>query len=274
MSDAFVILLVSLTTGGLGLLLGIMVGRRTTSAASGSPETGPVPPVAVARNDALPALAAGIVHEVAQPLSAARVSIEGLHYLRQLGRQPTPEQVARTLDRVGMSLVAMTQILDHLRSLAGVGSRSLLPVRIEEVVANLIADRANWLRFSDVEMRLEVAGSLPVRADPSGLRLVLANLARNAAEAVNDLPAERHWVRFVVGPGHVLTIEDPGPGIPPALAARLFEPFISSRGEARGVGLSLAKAAVERMDGTLAFAPRPGGGTIFTVQLKPAEAQP
>jgi C4-dicarboxylate-specific signal transduction histidine kinase len=274
MSDTLVILLVSLVTGGLGLLLGLMVGRRTASAPRGSPVAEPEPPVVVARNEALPALAAGIVHEVAQPLSAARVSIEGLHYLRQLGRQPTPEQVARTLDRVGMSLVAMTQVLDHLRFLAGVGSRALLPVRIEEVVANLIADRANWLRFSDVEMRLELAGPMPALADPSGLRLVLANLARNAAEAVNDLPPERRWVRFVVGPACTLTVEDPGPGIPASLASRLFEPFISSRGEARGVGLSLAKAAVERMDGSLAFAPRLGGGTIFTVHLKSAEAKP
>lgn len=266
MPDALLLLIGSLVVGGLGLVLGLVVGRR-----SGRPQVTPPPVVAPPpRQESLPALAAGIVHEVAQPLSAARVSIEGLHYLRQLGRQPTPEQVARTLDRVGMSLVAMTQILDHLRFLAGVGSRPLLPVQIKEVVANLIADRANWLRFSDVEMRLEVNAPALVLADPSGLRLVLANLTRNAAEAVNDLPPERRWVRFLVGPGCTLTVEDPGPGIPPHLAERLFEPFISSRGEARGVGLSLAKAAVERMQGRIGHAPRHGGGTIFTVHLQPA----
>lgn len=259
--------LVGLLMGAVGLALGLAVSRRRSL-----PPTSPSVVKEERRSQPLGALAAGIVHEVAQPLSAARVSIEGLHYMRQLGREPSSEQVARTLDRVGMSLVAMNQILDHLRYLAGGGQRSQLPVRLLDAAAALLADRGNWLRFTEVDLRVVDAGASPVQADPSGLRLVLANLVRNAAEAVANLPPERRWVLLRLGPGPQLQVEDAGPGIPSQVAGRLFEPYISNRGEARGVGLSLARAAVERMGGSVSFAPRAEGGTIFTVRLTPQPA--
>lgn len=261
--DLGLALLISLIMGAIGLALGLAVGRSAR----------PPPPAAAPtdrRLETLGALAAGIVHEVAQPLSAARVSIEGLHYLRQLGREPAPGQVAKTLDRVGMSLLTMTQILDHLRYLAGAGARALLPLRLEDAAAALVADRASWLHFGEVELTTVLAEPTLVQADPTGLRLVLANLARNAAEAVARLPADRRWVRLCVGPGPTITVEDPGLGLPPEVVARLFQPFISTRGEARGVGLSLARAAAERMGGTLIYLPRPDGGTLFRLTLQPA----
>jgi C4-dicarboxylate-specific signal transduction histidine kinase len=218
---------------------------------------------------ALAALAAGIVHEVAQPLSAARVSVEGLHYLRQLGRTPDPAQMARTLDRVGLSLLAMTQTLDHLRFLAGGESRPPLPLASGEAVRALVADRASWLRWSDVAIDVDDQGAHPVLADPAGLRLVLANLVRNAAEAVNDLPPERRRVRIRCDGTHI-AVEDDGPGLPPAIAARLWQPFLSTRGEARGMGLSLARAAARRMGGDLRHEPHPGGGTRFVLDLQEA----
>lgn len=260
----------SLVLTGLAVI-GLIVVVALRQQRREQPPPSPPMPEPDHRLETLGALAAGIVHEIAQPLSAARVSLEGLHYLRQLGREPSPVQLAHTLDRVGMSLLTMTQIVDHLRFLAGGPTRSQMPLRLGDAVESLVSDRMNWLRWSDVRIDCRnESGAVLALADPTGLRLVLSNLVRNAAEAIAAMPEDRRWVGITVGPGARIEVADPGPGIAPELAARLFTPFISTRGEARGVGLSLAKAAAERMGGTLSFAPREGGGTVFRLELREA----
>lgn len=263
-----------LTGVAAGYMLGLGRGRLQSEAERGHAEA-----IVDDRLGSLGVLAAGVVHEIAQPLSAARVSVEGLHYLRQLGRPPTEKQLDRAFDRVGMSLLMMAQILDHLRYLAGNGAaRSGMPVALRDAVAGIVADRANWLRWSDVPIEVAVHGSGHAQADLVGLRLIVTNLVRNAAEAVSALSPDRRWLRIEVGDGDI-AICDPGPGVAPELAGELFKPFVSSRGEARGFGLSLAQAAAQRMRGTLAYRrDHAAGVSIFTLTLPtidpPASAGP
>nr|MBA2481829.1 hypothetical protein [Planctomycetota bacterium] len=191
-------------------------------------------------------LAAGLGHELGQPLSAARVGIEGLHYLRQLGREPSPEHVTRTLSQVGMSLVSMTQTIEHLRALAAREEAAPLQrVDLAAAVAAVLAERDQWLRYQDIAIVWQQP-TAPVMAlsEPAGLRLILVNLLRNAAEAVAGQGAERRQVRVTVGPGPVIAVHDSGPGIAPDHLARLFDPFFTTKGgSARGIGLSLAAAS-------------------------------
>ena len=97
------------------------------------------------RTGMLGALAGGLAHELGQPLSVARVGIEGLHYLRQLGREPTPEQVEVTLARVGMSLVTMTQTIEHLRADLTTYHKAI-PARTAEVNPSIYARVGGFLR--------------------------------------------------------------------------------------------------------------------------------
>lgn len=215
-------------------------------------------------------LAAGLAHELGQPLSAARVGIEGIHYLRQLGREPTPEHLERTLSRVGMSLMAMTQTIDHLRSLAiPQGSTETGPVDLTACVDAVLADREHWLRFSDVVIDWRSpAAPIMVQAHPAGVRLILVNLLRNAVEAVAAQGADRRLVRVVAGPGPILTVHDSGPGIAPDRLQAVFDPFQSTKpGGGRGVGLSLALASARRMGADLEVVSDLGTGTVFTVRF-------
>jgi two-component system C4-dicarboxylate transport sensor histidine kinase DctB len=225
----------------------------------------------------LAALAGGLAHELGQPLSAARVGIEGLHYLRQLGREPTPEQVERTLARVGMSLLTMTQTIEHLRGLAaGSGPATLGEVDLAAIADATLADRDQWLRYHDTRIQFQrPAGGVRAMGDVAGIRLVLTNLLRNAVEAVAGQSEERRLVRLSVGPGAVVAVHDSGPGIPDAVREHLFDPFFSTKdGLMRGIGLSLAMASARRMGGDLRVVSQAGSGSTFSlILLTPEEHQ-
>lgn len=262
-------LLCALVGAALGALAVRAVARRSPPSPPASPGTG-----AERRADLLAGLASGVAHELGQPLSAARVGIEGIHYLRQIGREPTPEQLSRTLSRVGMSLLAMTQTIEHLRALARQdGPVALHEVELCDLVDALIADRDQWLRFRDTRIDWRRPGHpVPALADPAGVRLILANLLRNAVEAVEGQSAERRLVRIVAGPSAEISVHDSGPGLAPELVGRLFDPFRSTKGDGRGIGLSLALASAQRMGGQLRVVSTPGSGTCFTLSLRPPEA--
>lgn len=227
------------------------------------------------RLDALARLAAGLAHEIGQPLSAARVAIEGLHYLRQLGREPEPAYLDRAIDRVGRNLIAITQTIEHLRSLASpVPAAQVQEVEVAALVSAVVAERESWLRFQELQLDW-TPPTQPVMAlaDPVGLRLILVNLLRNAAEAMAAQGEGRRVVRVVLHPGGaaarpVLTVADSGPGIPAHLLAGIFDPFVSTKAGGRGIGLSLARASATAMGAELTAASAPGTGATLTLRLR------
>lgn len=225
------------------------------------------------RLEMLGSLAAGLAHELGQPLSAARVGIEGIHYLKQLGREPDPGHLDRTLTRVGMSLLAMTQTIDHLRGLAKPERIITEAINLVALVDGLLAERDQWLRFHDTRIEwVPPSDGVLVLGDPAGLRLIVTNLLRNAVEAVSAQSEDRRMVRVIVGPGARLAVHDSGPGIPPERLAALFDPFHTTKeGPGRGIGLSLAKASAERMGAALSVHSQIGAGTSFLLVLNPAE---
>jgi signal transduction histidine kinase len=215
-------------------------------------------------------LAGSLAHELGQPLSAARVGLEGLHYLRQLGRDPSPEHIESTLSRVGMSLLAMTQTIDHLRSLAGTPQTTRLEtIDLVTQVDALLNDREQWLRYSDVRISWDKPSDpVPALGDAAGLRLIMTNLLRNAVEAVLGQTKERRLVRIVIGPGTMVAIHDSGPGMSDEIKKSLFEPLITTKNEGfHGIGLPLAKMSAARMGGSLTVTSHLGSGTTFTLSL-------
>lgn len=252
---------------GAAAVLATVAGLRAEPASE--PPPAPDDGHAERRVELLAGLAAGVAHELGQPLSAARVGIEGIHYLRQIGREPSPEHLSRTLSRVGMSLLAMTQTIEHLRTLARQEESSpRTRIDLADLVDGLLAERDQWMRFRDTRIEWH-RPEQPVLAlaDTAGVRLVVTNLLRNAVEAVEGQSAERRLVRVSLGPGPAVVVHDSGPGIPPALAETLFDPFRSTKGLGRGIGLSLAKASAERMGGSLTVASAPGSGSRFILAL-------
>jgi two-component system sensor kinase FixL len=114
-----------------------------------------------------------------------------------------------------------------------------------------------------------------VQVDKIQIQQVLLNLLRNAVEAMQDVrKRELEISTRLIGDGMAeISVTDTGPGIAPEIAARLFQPFTTSKAHGMGVGLSISRTIVEAHGGHLTAEANPGGGTIFRLTLKTADME-
>jgi C4-dicarboxylate-specific signal transduction histidine kinase len=142
----------------------------------------------------------------------------------------------------------------------------VLPAMIEEasaLVLSSIAPLAVRLRFEfdDKARRVSV--------NRVQIQQVIVNLVRNAVEAMADQePREITLTTRAADDDSIeIAVADIGPGIPDELADQLFNPFVSSKHDGMGLGLSISRSIIEAHNGQLIAAPNPGGGTIFRFTL-------
>lgn len=112
-----------------------------------------------------------------------------------------------------------------------------------------------------------------VLGDPVELEQILFNLVRNAIEATADIPSGHVRVSArSEGTEAVIEVTDNGPGIPPALRDRVFEPFVSDKPEGTGLGLALCRRLAERRGGTVTLLDN-RAGTVFQLRLPHADPE-
>ncbi len=216
-------------------------------------------------------LSAGVAHEINTPLAVLKGLVSELN---AKPGQPVDERKARLMGRV---VDRLERLGDGLLDFARV--RSPRVSRVE--VAGLARQALELLSLDDsvrrVSVEVHVPDSLAVPCDGDRLVQVLVNLVRNAAEALVESEASDPVVRIAAEPLEregsnwvSITIADNGPGIRPELLATLFEPFVSSRLDAKGTGLGLAVAdgIVREHGGVLIARNRESGqGAEFEVLL-------
>jgi two-component system, LuxR family, sensor kinase FixL len=113
-----------------------------------------------------------------------------------------------------------------------------------------------------------------VLADRVQIQQVLVNLMRNAIEAMQQSPSRALALSAFARDGQVvISLADSGPGLPPAVAGRLFEPFVTSKENGMGMGLSICRSIIAQHGGQIWADPNPAGGTIFRFTLPAAEAK-
>lgn len=225
-------------------------------------------------------MASTISHELNQPLAAIASYAAGCLNVIRSGRWNEAE-IAEALEKLDLQARRAGQIIRRVHDF--VRKREPQFARLD--VAALVRDLAGFVtpdaRKSGIQIEVDAAEDLPpVRADRILIEQVVLNLVRNGIEAmaaggrgggVLTLRAGRE--RAPDGTAEVvIAIEDRGPGIEPAVAERLFSPFLTTKPEGMGMGLNICRSIVELHQGRLSHAPRPGGGTIFAVSI-PAERQ-
>ena len=228
--------------------------------------------VHMSRFTALGEMASTLAHEINQPLTAIASYLKGCR--RLLGRMEGAE-VAMLSDAVNQAAeqaLRAGQVIRHLREFVsrGEGERHIenLPKLIEEASAlALVGAKEKGVRVGfafDPDAPLVVADRIQVQQ-------VLLNLIRNAIEAMHEAPRRELHIATHARPTDALVevcVSDTGTGIAPAIAAQLFQPFVTTKAHGMGVGLSICRTIVEAHGGKIWVEPGPGSGTLFHFTLR------
>jgi len=216
-------------------------------------------------------MAAGITHELNQPLAALRTLSDNARLLLAKART---EDVQSNLTMISQLTERMAKITGQLKAFARKSALQLGPVSVRRALANVQALLEQRLRTERIAILEEwSADGVQVRAEANRLEQVLVNLIVNALDAMHGCPVRRLEVSVGEHGGRVtIAVRDSGPGIPPDLLPRVFEPFVTTKEPGAGLGLGLAISAsiIREFGGSLVAANRPQGGTEFTIELASA----
>lgn len=223
---------------------------------------------------ALGQMAAGLAHEVKNPLGAIKGAAQLLGESAD-GRAPDPqtrEFIGIILEEVDRLDRVVGSVLDYGRPSQGNPG----PVDVNAAVKRTLQVLGST-RDRGIRLALHAEDGLPsVRADEEQLRQVLMNLIRNAEEAIGgegDVTVTTRARSDHTGALRVeIAVEDQGPGIAPDVVKQLFVPFFTTKPRGTGLGLAISERMVQAMGGRIEVASAPGRGSVFTVALPALES--
>jgi PAS domain S-box-containing protein len=215
-------------------------------------------------------LAAGVAHEINNPVAYATLGVEGLaRQLEKLQLDPSSE-VAQSLASTREGLARVARIVRDLLSLSTPAIEQRWPVDVETVLESAVNIAMHTLRgHTRLVRRYDHVPQL--KTDPARLGQVLLNLLFNAAQSFQGRDETANEVSLEIAtpePQHVaITIGDNGPGIPAQDLHRIFEPFYTTKPSGTGLGLAISQNLVTSLGGRLEVESAVGVGSRFTVRL-------
>jgi signal transduction histidine kinase len=222
------------------------------------------------RRATVSALTGSMAHELSQPLNSILHNAQAGEMLLAANRA-TPEVLQEILADIRTADDRATQIIERHRMMLRNRELERRPIDIHGVVRDSVALLGHDLNARQIQIELDLPpDACPIAGDPVLLQQVLVNLLVNAMDAMDATPAERRRLRVQnqVTAGRVeIAVRDAGTGLPEQLDGKLFEPFVTTKTNGTGIGLTIAHTIVEAHRGSLRARNNPDGGATFTVTL-------
>jgi signal transduction histidine kinase len=215
-------------------------------------------------------IAAALAHELNQPLTAITNSLGATKRLLARGSFIEDDLATKAMDEAVQQSLRAAQVVSRLRNFL---IRGETETRCENVSAMMDDARSLALigpTASGVEIRVLLDSEAPyIVANRIGIQQVLINLMRNALEAMAGTDRRKLWVTTTLRRPDLVefAVADSGPGIGADMAERIFEPFVTTKRDGMGIGLSICRSIIETHGSRLLFEPNPDGGTIFHFTL-------
>lgn len=223
---------------------------------------------------ALSKMAAGIAHEVNNPLASISENAGWLQDLlagEDLAASPNLAEFKESVEKIEHHVERARKIIHNLLGFA----RRMEPAKEKININNLLDETTRLLeneaRYVDIHIEKKYAGDVPViTSDLSQIQQVVLNLLNNAIDAIGSDGTITVGSRYLEKNGTVeLWVADTGKGVPEAELAKIFEPFFTTKavGKGTGLGLSISYSIIEKLGGTMRVQSKVGEGTVFTVTL-------
>jgi two-component system sensor kinase FixL len=227
--------------------------------------------VHISRLTAMGEMASALAHELNQPLSAIANYLKGAMRLLEGRVDDNSKMIAGAMEKAAEQSLRAGQIIRRLRDFVARGESER---RVESI--NKLIEEANALALVGakelgVRVRLQIDPSHDlILADKVQIQQVLLNLLRNAIDAMMESERRELLIATRALDDNLteVSVADSGPGISPDVASQLFQPFITTKPQGMGVGLSISRTIIEAHGGQIWTEPNPGGGAIFRFTLR------
>ena len=217
--------------------------------------------------------AAAMAHELNQPITAVLSNAQALR--RVLKRDgPLSPLVSEMLDDIISEDRRAGEVIQRMRRLVKKERFDWVPLDLNAIVHDVTRMMAHEAANAGVRLQMELAAGLPAtRGDRIQLQQVMLNLVQNAVHACAGTNSERGVCVTTVREdiGIRVSVTDSGPGVEREVLPRLFEPFLTTKANGLGLGLSISRTIVEQHGGSIRAANKPAGGAVFSVRLPALE---
>ena len=227
----------------------------------------------VSRLSTMGEMAAGLAHELNQPLAAIAAYAEGAVVRLEKGTV-SPNELMNVVNLIAADAHRAGEVIRHLRQFVRKRPTERLAVDANELIREICQFVRSEAAHRGVTIDVQLADSLPkVQVDAIEIQQVLLNLIRNSFDALANVDPQSRHIRIATRLSSVgkveVTVEDAGPGIAPDLIDKVVEPFFTSKTDGLGMGLAITRSILEAHQGHIRIGPSTMGGASIYFDLPP-----
>jgi signal transduction histidine kinase len=213
-------------------------------------------------------VAAGIAHEIRNPLSGINIYLNTMEKIYDRGNKP--EQLKQIFKQLQSASNKIESVIRRVMDFSKPSEPNLISIDINDPITEAINLSSVTLRKRGIKLEKALAEDMPLcMADPQLIEQVILNLLTNAAEAMKNMEREKKIGVCSSLENDCITVRvfDSGPGIPFHIKENIFDPFYTTKNGSTGIGLSLSHRIITDHGGSLTVYPSEWGGAEFSIEI-------